>query len=152
MQCTLFLHSHLIVVVVFFLFFYSFFFFLVYSLRKRRRATALDNLDLLTGDRHAPEPLGKLVAVPDLAGFGLNRCVDSRSSLVGSERAMLLGSLAVLSKGGGKSLGRSLGVSARSVIDVLRNGALAQELNHGCAAGSLKDTGSVHFGGVVKVR
>jgi hypothetical protein len=88
------------------------------SLSPSSRTAALDDLNLLGSNGHAPETLGELVTVEDLADAGLDAAAGAGQGLRG-QRAVLLRVLAVFGEGGGEAAGGGLGVRARGVVDVL---------------------------------
>lgn len=101
---------------------------------EQARTAALNSLHLSIAVHCPPEPLGQLVAVPELAllrlhvaqlasgtatheAVGLRRGAAAGTAAAAHHRAMLAGFLAVLGEGLGEGLGGRGGVDLRSVVD-----------------------------------
>jgi hypothetical protein len=117
-------------------------------LGEHARAASLDGLHLSLGPGETTETRGELSAVEELAVLGLDWAkrrarVAANGAVEGSaaERTVLLSLRAVGSEGVRESSSGRGGVSARSVVNRLRDGTLSDETNER-GAGSRAESGS----------
>jgi hypothetical protein len=114
--------------------------------------TSLNGIDLSLCPGQTTETSGQLSAVEELAGLGGNRAQgraglgsDAAAELSATEGAVLLGLCAVGRERVGKSADGGCRVHARSVVNGLGDGPLADEADQGSPGSVVESDGGTHF-------